>query len=202
MIGSGVILGPICYNGENENLEMWGRMEKILKSWSGMRRYLEKEMLAYSLQGRVRYNCTRYVGMDDCHIFEIFIDGKLIKQFSWETVNSYFLSHHYYDDWKKSKPLNLAEYWKGFWHLLKVTPINKRTEYMDEEFCAALEIYRNQDIAQSLYATNPLVRMFAILDRRIGKRTLRKVKSSISEQPEWLQYFYGLRLEAEGINVE
>lgn len=66
-------------------------MGKILKSWSGMRKYLEKEMLAESLQGRVRYNCTTYVGMDGCRIFEVFLDGKLFKQFSWETVNSYFI---------------------------------------------------------------------------------------------------------------
>ncbi|WP_442861330.1 hypothetical protein [Butyrivibrio sp. XB500-5] len=42
-------------------------MGKILKSWSGMRKYLENEMLADSLRGRVRYNCTAYVGMDVCH---------------------------------------------------------------------------------------------------------------------------------------
>ena len=56
-------------------------MSKILGSWSGMRKYLEKEMLAECLQGRVRYNCTTFVGMDGCHIFELYIDDNLIKQF-------------------------------------------------------------------------------------------------------------------------
>lgn len=51
-------------------------MKKTLGSWSGMRKYLEKEMLAAAPQGRVRYNCTRYVGMDNCHIFEIYIDSE------------------------------------------------------------------------------------------------------------------------------
>ena len=33
-------------------------MGKILGSWSGMRKYLEQEMLASVLHGRVRYGCT------------------------------------------------------------------------------------------------------------------------------------------------
>lgn len=39
--------------------------------------------------------------------------------------------------------------------------------------------------------------MFAILDRRIGKRTLLKLKEDISNQPLWLQEFYRLRIKAE-----
>ena len=39
-------------------------MGKALGSWSGMRKYLEQEMLADSLHGRIRYGCTSYVGMD------------------------------------------------------------------------------------------------------------------------------------------
>lgn len=70
-------------------------MSKILGSWSGMRNYLEKEMLAECLRGRVRYNCTSYIGMDGCRIFEVYIDKKLVKQFSWETVNTYFIRNNY-----------------------------------------------------------------------------------------------------------
>lgn len=43
------------------------------------------------------------------------------------------------------------------------------------------------------------VRMFAILDRQVGKRTLEKLKANINEQPDWLQYFYNLRFEADNI---
>ena len=41
-----------------------------------MEEYLEQEMLAVSLYRRVRYNCTTYVGMAGCHIFEVHIDNK------------------------------------------------------------------------------------------------------------------------------
>ena len=167
-------------------------MSKALGSWSGMRKYLEQEMLADSIKKHVRYNCTTYVGMDGCKVIEIFIDDVLTKRFSLETVNTFFINNGYKD--------GTNEYWKGFVTLLDKIPISQRNEYTDEEFCEALERYRNQSIQQSINSENPLERMFAILDRRIGKRTLITLKNSINEQPMWLQTFYKLRFLAEGIN--
>ena len=202
-------------------------MNKILGSWSGMRKYLEQEMLAESLQGRIRYGCTSYVGMDGCHIFEICIDGKQVKRFSWETVNSYFIDNGYTSN---KNPSGIGEYWAEFWSLLDKYPVTDRTEYTDEEFCNetkqlneflnlfvldnrhvkednkeytdeefcnALENYRHQDIHENLQSNNPLIRMFAILDRRVGKRTLTKLKSELDKQPNWLRQIYLLRIEAE-----
>lgn len=172
-------------------------MSKILGSWSGMRKYLEEEILADSLKGRIRYNCASYVGMDGCRIFEIFIDKKLVKQFSWETVNSYFIKNKYSVEGNHTSPMEVTEYWYGFWKTLKVYPITSRTEYTDEEFCDALAEYRNQPIQDSINSENPLVIMFAIFDRRVGKRTILKLIDSLKKQPEWLQNFYKIRLEAE-----
>lgn len=169
-------------------------MGKALGSWSGMRKCLEQEMLADSLKGRVRYGCTTYVGMDGCHIFEICIDQKQVKRFSWETVNTYFIENGYT---KNKKPFGTSEYWKEFWTLKEKYSLNNRTEYTDEEFCNALELYRKQDIQNSIYSSNPLVRMFAVLDRRVGKRTLEKLKNEIEKQPYWLQQIYRLRISAE-----
>ena len=171
-------------------------MGKILGSWSGMRKYLEQEMLADSLKGRIRYGCTAYTGMDDCHIFDICIDGKQVKRFSLETANTYFIESGFSS---KDHPMDSREYWDGFWQLLSAHPIENRTEYTDEEFCAALEEYRNQNILKSIDSTDPIVRMFAILDRRLGKRTLARVRKSVSDQSRWLQQFYLLRLQAERI---
>ena len=171
-------------------------MAKVLGSWSGMRKYLEEEMLADSLRGRIRYQCTTYVGMDGCHIFEIYIDHKLIKQFSWETVNTYFIKNGYKTNLDYR---GIMEYWDEFWSLMESVPLQMREEYTDQEFCDALERYRNQKIMDSLYCGHPLDRMFAVLDRRVGKRTLIKQKDQIKQQPKWLQVFYQLRLESEGV---
>lgn len=156
-----------------------------------MRKYLEKEMLSDSLQGRVRYNCTTYVGMDGCHIFEVFLDNKLFKQFSWETVNSYFIEMGYTN---KPTQMTISEYWKEYWELLDKYPMAVRTEYTDGEFAEALEIYRQSDIKESLDSDNPIVKMFAILDRRVGKRTLDKINDLIQDEPEWLQKVYEFRM--------
>lgn len=171
-------------------------MGKILSSWSGMRKYLEQEMLAECLHKRVRYSCTTYIGMDGCHIFEIFIDNKLIKQFSWETVNTYFIENGYK---KNANPIGIGEYWDEFWSLLDNVPLQSRTEYTDDEFCEALENYRNQSIQDSIKSDNPLERMFAVLDRRIGKRTLNNLKVSLEKEVGWLQLFYRLRLDSEKV---
>ena len=168
-------------------------MGKILGSWSGMRKYLEEDMLAEVLRGRVRYGCTAYVGMDGFRVFEVCIDGVQVKRFSLETVNTYFIDNDYKENFT---PFGVDEYWDEFWSLFEKYPIDARTEYTDKEFCEALDVYRNQDIASSISSPNPLIRMFAVLDRRIGKRTLEKLYTTIDSNPEWLQKFYLLRLNA------
>ena len=170
-------------------------MAKIEGSWSGMRKYLEQEMLAPSLRGRVRYNCTAYVGMDGCRIFELFIDGKLFKQFSWETVNTYFIKMGWV---QKPERMSIKEYWDDFWHLMEQYPMDAREEYTDEEFCRALESYRSNDLQTNLESGDPIVVMFALLDRRAGKRSLKRIESRISDAPEWLKAIYRFRIgEAE-----
>ncbi len=166
-------------------------MGKALGSWSGMRKYLEQDMIAIPLQGRIRYGCTTYDGMDGCRIFEVCIDGEQVKRFSWETVNTYFINGGYT---KNAAPSGVNEYWAEFWPLLEKHSIDSRTEYTDEEFCKALESYRNQSIQESIFSSNPIIRMFAVLDRRVGKRTLQKLQDSIEDQPQWLRRFYLLRL--------
>lgn len=111
-----------------------------------------------------------------------------------EAVNTYFINCGYT---QSRNVRGESEYWAEFWSLLDTYSIEQRTEYTDEEFCEALEQYRNQDIQTSILSKNPLVRMFAIVDRRIGKGTLQKVKETIDEQPEWLRRFYMLRLSSE-----
>lgn len=169
-------------------------MGKILGSWSGMRKYLEEDICAESLRGRIRYGCTTYVGMDDCRVFELCFDKIQIKRFSHETVNSYFIENNLKE---KTQNGGVVGYWEDYWSTLNKYPMSERREYTDKEFCDALEIYRNQDIQKSICDENAIVRMFAVLDRRIGKRTLEKVKGNVSEQPFWLQEIYTIRFDAE-----
>ncbi len=168
-------------------------MKKILGSWSGMRSYLETEMLCPGLRGRVRYNCAAFTGMDGCRVFEVYMDGRLAKRFSWETVNTWFIRNGYTSN---KDPYGLREYWEEFQGLLRRVPRESRAEYTDGEFCEALAAYRNGSIRASLASPDPLVRMFAVLDRRVGRRTLESLRAALDAQPEWLKPFYALRLGA------
>jgi hypothetical protein len=70
------------------------------------------------------------------------------------------------------------------------------------DFFDAVEEYFQQPIEESLKSNNMLIKIFALIDRRVGKRTLRKMKESISEEKTLVQDFYKLRCDAENINWE
>ncbi|WP_193224629.1 hypothetical protein [Bacillus sp. B1-b2] len=44
--------------------------------------------------------------------------------------------------------------------------------------------------------------ILAIIDRRVGKRRLIKMYETIDEEKDWVQDFYRLRCDAEGIKVD
>lgn len=71
--------------------------------------------------------------------------------------------------------------------------------YSQVEFIETVYKYLNTSIKESLQTQNPLVKMLVIIDRRIGKRTLIKIKESMKNEDKIIQYFYKLRCNAEGI---
>ena len=161
-----------------------------LKSWSGMRRYLEEDMLCDSLKGRVRYSCTRY-WKDECFgIFEVFADNISRRVFSMDHA----MSQIYKESDKSVRASKL--YWAD-----KSADAKDRKQFDDQDFAWALGDYRSMSIKEAAASDNPIIRMFAVLDRRLGKRSLLKLRDEVSEQPDWLQFFYKLRLDAEGINI-
>ena len=69
-------------------------------------------------------------------------------------------------------------------------------------FYSAFHEFDNQSIEQSLASEDMLVRIFAILDKRTGKRRLEKMSLSISDEPEIFQLFYDIRIKAENAAVK
>ncbi len=153
-----------------------GRMEG---SWKGMKKRLEQDMLCEKLRGRVSYHFEVYPKLSNgSGCFHVMLDGETVKKFSYYYSSAKF-------EWSRDFP------WKF--------PMEERDEYTSWEFAEALKAYRNQSIAESLASSNPIQRMFAIVDRRVGKRTLLKLRDSLQGQPDWLRTFYEARLTAEGI---
>ena len=64
-------------------------------------------------------------------------------------------------------------------------------------FYEAFGIFDNQSIEKSLVIEIPLVRILALLDRRLGKRRLLALEESIEQELDWVRAFYVIRMQAE-----
>lgn len=164
-------------------------------SWSAMRKVLEQENICASLKGRVQYFATRYRKSHDQ-------EGRVAIRLDGEEIfNSCFY------DWQNKRVqakesvvipnMDKISYWE-YWNAVHLE--TKNFGGFDQYgFYKAFHQYQNQSIGNSLASPNPVVRLFAFLDKRVGKRRLCEVLSDIDKQPEWLQVFYRLRLEADGL---
>ena len=66
-------------------------------------------------------------------------------------------------------------------------------------FYDAFAEFDQQSIEMSLKSENLIVRIFAVLDRRVGKRRLALMKKMIAEEPDTFREFYAIRMKAEGL---
>lgn len=79
--------------------------------------------------------------------------------------------------------------------------LKKEGIYAQYDFFTTLEQFFDSSIEESLKSSDSLMKILCLLDRRVGKRTLRNMKESILEENEVVRYFYELRCEAENIHV-
>lgn len=161
--------------------------------WSKTRQMLEEEYLCEALRGRVRYFATRYRHAHDGRgRVSVLVDGK-------EVLNMHFATEY---------QANAAAHAR--WDNTREEPLQTAIEAVEQSFAeegrfapgdfgAAVENYLQSDIAAALASPDLLVRMLAMMDRRVGRRTLMRQMQLIALQPPWLQGFYRLRLEAEGL---
>ena len=163
-----------------------------MATWSGIRKKLEEEYLAQSLRGRVCYFCTTYKKSHDREgRAAILVDGKEVLK------GTYYNFCLKWDLLPHDKPISP---WQAF---LKPNAMTLEEGIFDERtFYAAFDELDNQSIEASLESDNLLVRIFAILDRRVGKRRLEVMGETLSREESVLRDFYLLRLDAEGMNPE
>ena len=70
------------------------------------------------------------------------------------------------------------------------------------DFFDALEEFLNSPIEASLRSHDVVTKIFTLIDRRVGKRTLQKLNSSIKSEHESIKYFFKLRCDAEGVSFD
>ena len=160
-------------------------------SWSAMKKRLEEELLAEKLRGRIKYHCPGYRECSD--EAAVRFDGREL-----------LLGEHFKYDRLAVIDLTRAIFKEG--GLTRLEVLNKAMlSALDKGVLDSQVVFLtahrfvNSPIEASLYGENPLARMYSLLDRRTGKRRLKQLTGRISEEPEWLQQFYLIRLRAEGI---
>lgn len=74
---------------------------------------------------------------------------------------------------------------------------NDQATFSDYDFLFAATKYLQLSIQEALESDNSLLRVFAIMDKRVGKRTLERLRleGTYRQYPEWVQQFYRLRWE-------
>lgn len=162
-----------------------------MATWSGIRNKLETEYMALSLRGHIQYFATTYSKSPDHEgRAAIRYNGKeIIKGNYW---NQYVKAHLFPKDdtydrrMRESFPFidNTA---------LELGVFDQRCFYQ------AFEEFDNQNIDKSLSSDNLIVRIFAILDRRVGKRRLISMRNFMEDQPSVFQELYAIRVHHEGL---
>ncbi len=151
-----------------------------------MKKYLEQDRLCPALRGRVTYDFTWYPKFGGCSaVFTVCLDGRAVKKFGYAYAAVALAK----------KGLDQIRYIDD---VMRVPP-GERDAYTDLNFSRALGEYRQQPIAASLKSDDAIVRLFAIVDRRVGARTLERIKDTALAQLDWLRPFYEALLDAAGI---
>lgn len=168
-----------------------------MPSFSGIRAKLEKEHLAPSLQGKIQYFAASYSKCPDHEgRAAMRLHGKeILKSSYYEYCMAEQKAHNEIN--KNKIDLTLQERCK----LVRQTVLDGGN-FDQRDFYNAFQEFDNQSIEMSLKSSNPIVRMFAILDKRVGKRRLISLNSSMKNELVWLRMFYRIRCEAENITLD
>ena len=150
-----------------------------MSSWSGIRKKLETEYLAPSLRGHIQYYATSYSRSPD-H------EGRAAIRYDGKEI----IKGCYYNNWIKADLFPKDEKYEK--------RMKEEFAFMDDT-ALRLGIFDQQSIEMSLKSENLIVRIFAVLDRRVGKRRLALMKETIAEEPDTFREFYAIRMKAEGL---
>lgn len=162
-----------------------------MSTWSGIRKKLETEYLAQSLRGHIQYYVTSYRKSHDR-------EGRAAIRYDGKEI----IQGCYWNQWMKADQFPKDEKYNR--------RMAEEMAYMDDTalklgvfdqrcFYRAFAEFDNQNIEASLGSDDLIVRIFAVLDGRIGKRRLAFIKETMTSEDEVLKEFYAIRAKAEGL---
>ncbi len=159
------------------------------KSWAGLKKQLS-ETLCDTLINRVTYFLTRYHDVHNSYgRAAILLDGKEMVCFSW--IEMYYQERDITTLYKEMPGFpyeELVKKMKSKW--------DANCTYYEMDFLEAVLQFRNMPIQEALESENYIIKALAIMDRRVGKRTLSRIleEAAYNDFPDWVRQFYELRL--------
>ena len=160
------------------------------KSWLGLNNWL-KDSLCEEFRDRISYFLTRYHKVHDTYgRAAILLDGKELVCFSW--------IERYRQEWEVSEKHQENESMDWYQLREELKPQwDENCTYCDFDFLNGVLEFRNLSVQDALDSENYIVKILGILDRRVGKRTLDKIRQSgeYLQYPAWVRQFFELRLE-------
>lgn len=176
-------------------------MREHYKSWSLLKKRAES-FICNSLKGRVTYFFTNYHDVHNAYgRAAIRLDGKEMVCFSW--IEMYHQERDI-SEYKIDDPDIRFESAYEKWNYIseKQKPVwDANCAYCESDFIAAVQSFFHLPIEDALIDENYIIRILAILDRRTGKRILKRIKDSgeYVDYPDWVRPFYELRFEVDEI---
>ena len=162
-----------------------------MATWSGIRHKLETEYLTISLRGHIQYFVTTYSKSPDHK-------GRAAIRYNGKEI----IKGNYWNQYVKAHLFPKDDTYERRMH--EVFPFIDNTALelgvFDQRcFYQAFDEFENQNIDKSLVSDNLIVRIFAVLDRRVGKRRLISMRNFMEDQPPVFQEFYAIRVHHEGL---
>ena len=175
------------------------------KSWGNLKKQMN-DLLCDSLKDKITYFYTSYHEVHNAYgRATINYCKKEIAAFSWDIGYAKWDDEYTVLNETNVNIQTLGSFQAVWDEQKRVQEELNKSKWMPEgklcetDFINAITTYLKTDITTCLCSDNYLLRVFAYMDRRVGKRTLVKIKDDVEKLPEWVKQFYRIRCEAEGI---
>lgn len=170
------------------------------QQWSKLRKRLEN-LICESLRERVKFTVTNYgkahdqlgrafISVDKNEVFNMctLTSNNALFEKEEELLNDLQLKYDVFNEEQNCSIQDKA-------HEIIMT----EGVFAQYDFFEAVEQYLNSSIEVYLQSNHIIIMILSLIDRRVGKRTLIRIKESIQQEHKIVQFFYTLRCEAERI---
>lgn len=150
------------------------------KSWNTLNKQLTG-LLCDELKDHISFFLTCYHKVHNSYgRVAIRLDNNELVCFSW--INTCKQEHDI--SYSEADDADLKKKW------------DENATYSEMDFLEAATSFLKMPVREALQNDNFIVRILAVIDRRIGKRTLRKIQEEgdYKDLPDWVKQFYELRI--------